>query len=191
MRYLFLHHSKLQRAFQSWRSPSVWGPHIARNQGAEIKLAKYFLQSHLQTRKLRTREGKEHWRAQIVNVSVRVQLGKETTQKGIEGILFRELTGHMMSVQKSQQDPASEAPQDYQQQKAREDKAGVIELQEPCDRSPGRKWQLCPVGAGTSPVIDCSLWYCPGQRGGRDILWLISYSALLSTFSWLPMGEAQ
>ena len=89
----------------------------------------------------------------------------------------------MMSVQKSQQDPASEAPQDYQQQKAREDKAGVIELQEPCDRSPGRKWQLCPVGAGTSPVIDCSLWYCPGQRGGREILWLISYSALLSTFS--------
>ena len=60
MRYLFLDHSKLQRAFQSWRSPSVSGPHIARNQGAEIKLAKYFLQSHLETRKLRTREGKEH-----------------------------------------------------------------------------------------------------------------------------------
>ena len=173
MRYLFLDHSKLQRAFQSWRSPSVSGPHIARNQGAEIKLAKYFLQSHLETRKLRTREGKEHWRVQLVNVSVRVQLGRETTQKGIEGILFRELTGHMMHMQKSQQEPASGALQDYQQQKAREDKAEDVELQEPCNRSPGRKWQLCPVGAGTSPVIDCSLWYCPRQRGRREIPYLL------------------
>lgn len=192
MRYLFLDHSKLQRAFQSWRSPRVSGPHIAKaphwNQGAEMKLAKYFLQSHLETRKLRTREGKEHWRAQLVNVSVRVQLERETTQKGIEGILFRELTGHMMDMQKSQQEQASEAPQDYPQQKAKKDKAGDVELQKPCDPSPGRKWQLCPVGAGTSPIVDCSLWYYLRQRGRREIPWLISYSALLSAFSWLPMG---
>lgn len=79
----------------------------------------------------------------------------------------------MMHMQKSQQEPASGAPQDYQQQKAREDKAEDVELQEPCNRSPGRKWQLCPVGAGTSPVIDCSLWYCPRQRGRREIPYLL------------------
>ena len=89
-------------------------------------------------------------------------------QNGTGGILFRELARQMMGMQTSQQEPASEATQDYHQQlKAREEKAEDIELQEPWDHFPGRSWQLCPMGAGTFAVIDCSPGYCLRQRGRR------------------------
>lgn len=55
----------------------------------------------------------------------------------------------MMDMQKSQQEQAVRHPK-ITAEKAKKDKAGDVELQEPCDPSPGRKWQLCPVGAGTS-----------------------------------------
>lgn len=53
---------------------------------------------------------------------------REITQKGIEGILFRELTGHMMDMQKSQQEREQPVRHPKITHSRKPKKAGDVEL---------------------------------------------------------------
>lgn len=87
--------------------------------------------------------------------------------------------------------PAAES-----QLKAGEEKAEEVEQAEPWAHSPGRSWQLCPVGAGTTNVIDCSLGCCLRQRGRSRNTLTFPYShspiTFQLTFCWLrPVGSQE